>query len=253
MLLEYPWKCELNVKLDCVQPLEIDIWSKKVCDYHVFSKSKEVTPIISEVKGYGLRTRPIKVEPPVDDINDDNTDQLIDQAQALINTAKTFVTKSVSHKQPRKRPTSKGAKPEGEPKALDVLHDMTMNKLMTLQVETDDSSWPSDTVPNSPKHRKIKCKMCTGIFSSVENLNIHHKQDHGIVKCTKCDKYFSTQSSLDKHSYSQGELKFNCEFCEKCFPFQSTLDQQMQVHINNKLSCPKKSCDKQFKSIWDLN
>ena len=102
MLLQYPWKCELNVKLDRIQPLEIDIWSKKVCDYHVFTTSKEVTPIISEVKGYGLCARPIKVEAPADDLNDDNTDQLIDQAQALINTAKTFVTKPVNRKQPRK-------------------------------------------------------------------------------------------------------------------------------------------------------
>ena len=95
--------------------------------------------------------------------------------------------------------------------------------------------------------------MCMEIFGSVKDLNIHHKQDHGIVKCTKCDKYFSTQSSLDKHSYTHGELKFNCELCGKCFPFESRLDQHMLVHINNKLSCLKKSCDKQFKSIGDPN
>ena len=134
-----------------------------------------------------------------------------------------------------------------------MLHDMTMNKLMTLHVETDGSNRPSDSVPNTPKCRKIKCKMCTEIFGSVRDLNIHHKKDHGIVKCTKCDKYFSTQSSLDKHSYSHSELKFNCEICGKCFPFQSRLDQHMMVHISNKLSCTKKKCDKQFKSIWDLN
>ena len=139
------------------------------------------------------------------------------------------------------------------PKALDVLQDMTINKLRTLHVETDGSNRPSDSVPNTPKHRKIKCKMCDEIFSSVKDLNLHHKQDHSIVKCTKCDKYFSTQSSLDKHSYSHGELKYNCELCGKCFSFQSRLDQHMMVHINNKLSCLKKSCDRQFKSIWDLN
>ena len=54
VLSQYPWKRELAVKLDQMQPLEIDIWSKKVCDYHVFSAPKEVTPIISDVKGYGL-------------------------------------------------------------------------------------------------------------------------------------------------------------------------------------------------------
>ena len=253
VLLQYQLKCKLNVKLDRIQPLEIVIGSKKVSNYHVFTISNEVTPIISEVKGYGLCTRPIKVEAPADDLNDDKTDQLIDQAEALINTAKTFVTKPVNCKQPRKRPAVKMTKSEDEPKALDVLHDMTMNKLMTLHVETDSSNRPSDSVPNTPKCRKIKCKMCAEIFSSVKDLNIHHKQDHGIVKFTKCDKYFSTQSSLDKHSYSHGELKFNCELCGKCFPFQSRLDQHMTVHINNKISCPKKSCDKQFKSIWDLN
>ena len=54
LISQYPWKHELAVKLDRMQPLEIDIWSKKVCDYHVFSAQKEVTPIISDVKGYGL-------------------------------------------------------------------------------------------------------------------------------------------------------------------------------------------------------
>ena len=102
LLVQYPWKCELTIKLDRIQPLEIDIWSNKVSSYYVFTKPKEVIPIISDVKGYGLRTRPIKKEPPAVDLNEDKTDQLIDQAHALIDTAKTFVTKPVSHKHPRK-------------------------------------------------------------------------------------------------------------------------------------------------------
>ena len=63
LLVQYPWKCELNVKLNHIKPLEIDIWSNKVGNYHVLTKPKEVIPIISEVKGYGLCTRPIKTEP----------------------------------------------------------------------------------------------------------------------------------------------------------------------------------------------
>ena len=198
------------------------------------------------------------MEPQTDDLTErtpteDKTDQLIDHAKALIDTAKSFVTKPVSRKYSRKQPTAKPAKADIKPKALDVLHGVTMNKLATLRVEMDGSSRPSGVDSSIPKCRKIKCKMCMEIFGSVKDLNIHHKQDHGIVKCTKCDKYFSTQSSLDKHSYTHGELKFNCELCGKCFPFESRLDQYMLVHINNKLSCPKKSCDKQFKSIGDLN
>ena len=50
VLNQYPWKHELAVKLDWMQPLEINIWSKKVRDYHAFSTPKEVTPIISDVK-----------------------------------------------------------------------------------------------------------------------------------------------------------------------------------------------------------
>ena len=172
LLLQYPWKRELNVKLDHIQPLEIDIWSNKVGDYHVLTKLKE--PVISEVKGYGLHARPIKTEPPTDDLNEDKTDQLIDQAHALIDTAKTFVTKPVGHKHPRKRPV-KATKLGDVPKALDVLQDRTMNKLRTLHVETDGSNRPSDSVPHTPKRRKIKCKMCDEIFSSVNDLNLHHK------------------------------------------------------------------------------
>ena len=102
LLVQYPWKRELTVKLDCIQPLKIDIWSNKVGSYYVFTKPKEVIPIISDVKGYGLCTRPIKTEPPVVDQNEDKTDQLIDQAHALTDMAKTLVTKPVSHKHPRK-------------------------------------------------------------------------------------------------------------------------------------------------------
>ena len=140
VLLQYPWKCELNVKLDRIQPLEIDIWSKKVCNYHVFSTFKVDTPIISDVKGYGLRKRPIKVEPQVEGLDEDKMDQLIDHAKALIDMAKTFVTKPVSHKQPRKQPTAKPIKSSDKAQALDILHGVTMNKLATLHVETDGTS-----------------------------------------------------------------------------------------------------------------
>ena len=37
VLNQDPWKRELTVKLDRIQPLEINIWSKKVWNYHVFS------------------------------------------------------------------------------------------------------------------------------------------------------------------------------------------------------------------------
>ena len=61
----------------------------------------------------------------------DKTDQLTDHAQALIDMAKTFVTKPVGRKQPKKQPAAKPVKSGKDPTALDVLHRMTMNKLTT--------------------------------------------------------------------------------------------------------------------------
>ena len=252
VLLHYLWKLRPKIVIERLTSIEVDIWSNKVREYYVHLASSEMAPIITEVKGYSLHSRPVKTEPATSEPTMDNikTDQLIDQAHALIDKAKRFVTKPVDSKHSRKRPSSRQ---NDEPKALDVLHDMTVNKLSTLHVETDGTTRPSDSMPPAPKARKIRCRLCTEIFSTVKELNNHHRKDHGIVKCPKCERYFSTQSSLDHHSYSHGKLKFNCEICGKSFAFQSRLDQHMTVHISNKLSCPKKKCDRQFKNIWDLN
>ena len=118
---------------------------------------------------------------------------------------------------------------------------------------TDGSTKLSTEVPPPTKRRKIRCKLCDNTFSSVKGLNTHHHKDHSIVQCPKCGKYFSTQSSLDKHSYSHREAKYSCELCGKCFQFESRLNQHMVTHITKKLPCPKKSCDREFKNIGDLN
>ena len=60
ILSQYPWKQHLAVKIDQVHLVEIDIWCKKVSDYYIYTTPKNVTPIISYIKGYGLRKRPIK-------------------------------------------------------------------------------------------------------------------------------------------------------------------------------------------------
>ena len=202
----------------------------------------------------------IKEEPPLEEQPHTKvtaTDQLIDHAKALIDTAKTFITKPVNRKHSSKgSPTSSASsvsRSKSKIKALEVLQEQTVKNLLTLHVGTDSSVKSSNVDPPFPKRRKIKCKMCDEIFASIKELNVHHRKDHGIVNCIKCGKYFNTQSSLDKHSYSHREPKFNCELCGKCFPFESRLDQHMATHINKKLPCPKKSCDKEFKSIGNLN
>ena len=258
ILRNYPWKSKLEVHLKRVSEIESDIWCNHVVDYYKFTSAPEVTPVISDVKGYGLRKCPIKEEFPLEDQSQSDTiatDKLIDQAKALINTAKTFVTKPVKRKHGSKSGFSSSSTSKTQPKgnALDVLQEQTVRNLTPLHVGTDGSMKPSTEVPPPAKSRKIRCKLCDHTFSSVKGLNTHHHKDHGIVQCPKCGKYFSTQSSLDKHSYSHWEAKYSCELCGKCFQFESRLNQHMVTHITKKLPCPKKSCDREFKNIGDLN
>ena len=251
----------VTVHLMRLDPVEIDIWSNKITEFHVFKPTPIMNPVISDVKGYGLRSRPLKIKiekmssaPDEQPAETDETEVLLDQAQALINTAKGFVTKPVNCKHCRKHASTLPVGTESDAQALDVLHQVTMNKLTTVRVTLDGANQSSASTSIPPiKKRKIKCKMCDSTFDSVKELNFHHKQYHGIVQCEKCDKYFSTQSTLDKHMYVHREMKFNCELCGKCFPFASRLDQHMSVNINKKLPCPKKNCKKEFKSIGDVN
>ena len=186
--------------------IESDIWCNSVTDYYKFTPTPEATPVINVIKGYGLCKRQSSEEFPLEDQSQPDTtatDQLIDQAKALINTAKTFVTKPVKRKHGSKSGSSSVSTSKTKPKvnALDVLQEQTVKNLTTLHVGTDGSMKPNTDVPPPSKCRNIRCKLCENTFSSVKELNIHHHKEHGIVNCPKCGKYFSTQSSLDKHSY----------------------------------------------------
>ena len=258
-LNQYPWKNKPEVYLERVSDLESDIWCNRVKDYYKFTPAPDVTPVISDIKGYGSHKRRIKEEVSPEDQSQSQsdtiaTDKLIDQANALINTAKQFVTKPVKRKYGLKSgsPLATG-KTKAKDSALEVLQEQTIRNLTTFHVGTDGAMKPSTESPPLAKSRKIRCKLCDKMFSSVKGLNTHHHMDHGIVQCPKCGKYFSTQSSLDKHSYSHQEAKFSCELCGKCFQFESRLNQHMVTHITKKLPCPKKSCNREFKNIGDLN
>ena len=259
ILSQYPWKSKLEVHLERLSEIESDIWCNRVVDYYKFSSAPEVTPVISDVKGYGLRKHQLKEDFPLKDQSQSQpdtiaTDKLIDQAKALINTAKTFVTKPVKRKHGSKNlPPSSTSRTQPKANALDSLQEQTVHHLTTLHVGTNGTMTPSTEMPTPAKRQKIRCKLCVNTFSSVKELNRHHHKDHGIVQCPECDKYFSTQSSLDKHSYSHKEAKYSCELCGKCFQFESRINQHMVTHINKKLPCPKKSCDREFKNIGDLN
>ena len=67
ILSQYPWKSKLEVHLERVSEIELDIWCNCVMDYYKFTSAHEVTPVISDIKGYGSRKHQIKEEFPLED------------------------------------------------------------------------------------------------------------------------------------------------------------------------------------------
>ena len=163
ILSQYLWKNKPEVYLERLSELESDIWCNRVKNYYKFTQAPDVTPVISEVKGYGSHKRRIKEEVSPEDQSQSQsdttaTDKLIDQANALINTAKQFVTKPVKRKYGlnNSSPPSTG-KTKDKDSALDVLQDQTILNLATFHVGTDGKMKSSTNVPPPAKSRKIRC------------------------------------------------------------------------------------------------
>ena len=144
----------------------------------------ELKPIITSVCGYNLRsTRPY--EGDTDDNGDEpkqkrskgarpnrsgpSPERLLAHANALINKVSSFVYK-----------------PSNEP-----FNDGTVSNVETSS-QTNDQVLPVETSSSNPVRNKpartIRCKICIDSFSSIKELNEHHRKDHGIVYCEQCDK-----------------------------------------------------------------
>ena len=77
---------------------------------------------------------------------------------------------------------------------------------------------------------------------------------HKDVVCDVCNRSFKTPSSLKRHSYSHGELKFFCDQCNESFVFQSELNFHKTIHRwIPTFKCMSKNCKKVYKSANELN
>ena len=96
VLSEYLWRRAPSIKLISLSELDIDIWCGKVSEYYQYSPTLQIK--IVSVKG--ARKQSIKTEIEETELPQvDETRNLIDHAQSLLELAKVFVTKPVKEKQ----------------------------------------------------------------------------------------------------------------------------------------------------------
>ena len=89
---------------------------------------------------------------------------------------------------------------------------------------------------------KICCGLCKSPFSTIKELNKHHKKGHDIQFCDDCNKGFSTLTTLTKHRYVHRELSFNSHLAQ-----HKIIQRKLSSHV-----CMAKGCTKSFKNKPDL-
>ena len=255
------------LKIKCLRPVDIDVWTDIVHKYYQFVPSPVETVKIISVRGYGLwsavkrEAREVKMETsykePVPKKTKDtrpphsgpSPERLLAHANALIQKVNQFVTKPINAKFGE---TSGQITDQAPGPHVEASNDETPSS----QVETSKSeSEPLSVKPiKSKSHRTVKCKICKGVFKSIRDLNDHHKDDHGVVGCDLYDKKFETMSALEKHKYLHQDLKYICEDCVQSYPFQSRLKQHRIVHQNTlNFMCKCTGCTCGFKNKGDYN
>ena len=97
------------------------------------------------------------------------------------------------------------------------------------------------------KPRKFTCKVCEFSSESQAGLNSHHIGNHEPVSCSKCSKSFATPSTLSRHMYSHGTLKFACDKCSNSYAFSSALERHSYSHRKYPaFKCHYKDCDRSY-------
>ena len=238
LLSAYPWSTSACVNLRRISPETIDKWTvKPIPDV---ATPPPWTPIITHVKGYGLRSKikqettvdstHIKQEPDVQTNNkeDVSTSELMKHAESLLSRAKKLV-----------------GKPDQKRKHSETAH---------VGVETPTTPADQENISPAKPTRKIKCQLCKQKFLTLIELQNHHSTDHSIVKCNTCSKCFDSKESLSKHIQQHTAHQWVCDSCGKGFQYESRMIQHQTVHVREpRHHCPRSDCNKKFKNIGDYN
>ena len=101
--------------------------------------------------------------------------------------------------------------------------------------------------------RTYKCNVCGTASSTQSEANAHFKNNHPPVQCSKCTKTCSTPSTLSRHMYLHGNLKYPCHRCDQRFAFESELKVHKYKHRRLKMfKCSGSNCKKSYFSENEL-
>ena len=105
------------------------------------------------------------------------------------------------------------------------------------------------------RKRVYKCPFpkCSTKRDNLSSLNAHYRIKHPPLACSKCNNKFSTPSTLSKHFYNHGELKYSCHTCGKKYAFKSQLTNHRISHKRTKDHvCIWPNCGKSYFSKGEL-
>ncbi|XP_055350840.1 zinc finger protein rotund-like isoform X2 [Paramacrobiotus metropolitanus] len=105
--------------------------------------------------------------------------------------------------------------------------------------------------------RKYPCKMCSQIFESKTEYQMHiqsHMREPKPYKCSQCSKSFANSSYLSQHMRIHLGIKpYHCDICKKKFTQLSHLQQHVRTHTGDKpYKCHHPGCHKAFSQLSNL-
>ena len=139
----------------------------------------------------------------------------LDEADPTVSSSEETDSSSLSSSRTSERTSNKQDNDKDKPKLVNgdniVENDVPKGSLKTKFYGVKKPS--GDGVKK--RKRNYKCPECPQSYPNQSLLNNHYKAEHPLVNCPTCDLSFNTPSTLARHKYTHGELKFRCTECNK--------------------------------------